>query len=71
MQEWGRHLDHLHKAGFSYGYVAYVDFATGERRYQVDAVKGDGPRVVCEGLTMAGAVQGLMDQLQRMGTIGK
>lgn len=65
MQEWGRDLNHLHKAGFFYGYLAYLDLATGERRYQVDAVKGDGPRVVCEGLTMAGAVENLMDQLRR------
>ena len=63
---WERDLNRLHHAGFSYGYMAYMDRATGISYYQVDAFKEDGPRMVCEGRTMAKAVRNLMEQLQRI-----
>lgn len=48
LKEWQRDLDLVHQAGFSYGYVEIVDLAIGEHSWQVDAMKGDGPRVVVE-----------------------
>jgi len=48
LTEWQRDLDRIHHAGFSYGYVEIVDLATGEHYWQVDAIKGEGPRVVVE-----------------------
>jgi hypothetical protein len=45
---WQRDLNRIHHAGFSYGYVEIVDLTTGEHSWQVDAMKGDGPRVVVE-----------------------
>ncbi len=56
LTEWQRDLDRIHHAGFSYGYVEIVDLATGEHSWQVDAMKGDGPRVMVEMPTIEGAV---------------
>jgi hypothetical protein len=64
LQEWQRNLDRLHHAGFSYGYIEIVDLATGEHSWQVDAMKGDGPRVVVEMPTLDGAAKELIKILQ-------
>jgi hypothetical protein len=60
VKEWQRDLDLVHQAGFSYGYVEIVDLATGEHFWQVDAMRGDGPRMVVEMPTLAEAVRELM-----------
>lgn len=56
LHEWDRDLNRLHQAGFSYGYVEIVDFATGKRSWQVDAMKGKGPQVVVEMPTLPEAL---------------
>jgi hypothetical protein len=66
LKEWQRDLDRIHHAGFSYGYVEIVDLVTGEQFWQVDAMKGDGPRVVVEMPTLSGAVEELKRLLQPM-----
>ena len=63
LHEWGRDLNRIHHAGFSYGYVEIVDLATGEHAWQVDAMKGDGPRVVVEMPTLSEAVGELYQML--------
>ncbi|MFH0986281.1 MAG: hypothetical protein V1882_12255 [Candidatus Omnitrophota bacterium] len=65
LQEWQRNLDRLHHAGYSYGYVEIVDLATGEHSWQVDAMKGDGARVV-EMPTLEEAVKELKRLVQPM-----
>ena len=62
-KEWQRDLDRIHHAGFSYGYVEIVDLATGEHSWQVDAMKGDGPRVVVEMPTLSESVGELYKML--------
>lgn len=64
LKEWQRDLDHIHHAGFSYGYVEIVDLATGEHSWQVDAMKGDGPRVVVEMPSLPAVVSELKKLLQ-------
>jgi hypothetical protein len=59
LKEWQRDLDHIHHAGYSYGYVEVLDLAMGELTWQVDAMKGEGPQVVVEMPTMEGAVREL------------
>jgi hypothetical protein len=66
LKDWQRDLDRIHHAGFSYGYVEIVDLATGDHAWQVDAMKGDGPRVVVEMPTISGAVKELKRLLQPM-----
>jgi hypothetical protein len=66
LHEWDRDLNRIHHAGFSYGYVEIVDLATGEHSWQVDAMKGDGARVVVEMPTISGAVKELKRLLQPM-----
>nr|MCK9374987.1 hypothetical protein [Syntrophobacterales bacterium] len=56
LTEWQRDLNRLHLAGYSYGYVEILDLVTGELTWQVDAMKGDGPRVVVEMPTFPEAV---------------
>ena len=65
IKEWQRDLDWLHHAGFSYGHVEIVDLATGEHSWQVDAMKGDGPRVVVEMAILEEAVNELRRLLAR------
>ena len=62
LNEWERDLNWLHHAGFSYGYVQTTDPITGEQSWQVDAIKGDGPRVVVEMPTLPEAAR----ELRRM-----
>jgi len=45
-KDWERDLNRLHKAGFSSGYVQFVDLSTGEPFGQVDAINDEGSRVV-------------------------
>ena len=71
LKEWDRDLNRIHHAGFSYGYVEIVDLATGEHSWQVDAMKGDGPRVVVERPTIEEAVGELYKMLIRGATDGK
>jgi hypothetical protein len=71
LKEWQRDLDRIHHAGFSYGYVEIVDLATGEHAWQVDAMKGAGPRVVVEMPTLSEAVGELYKMLIRGATYGK
>ena len=66
LHKWQRDLGRLHHAAFSYGYVEIVDLATGKLSWQVDAMKGDGPRVVVEGATLEEAVEELGKLLQPM-----
>lgn len=63
LHEWDRDLNRIHHAGYSYGYVELVDLATGEHTWQVDVMKGDGPRVVVEMRTLEEAVEELYDLL--------
>jgi hypothetical protein len=66
-----RDLDRIHHAGFSYGYVEIVDLATGEHCWQMDAMKGNGARVVVEMPTLSEAVGELYKMLIRGATYGK
>lgn len=59
LTEWQRDLDRIHHAGYSYGYIEIVDLTTGEHSWQVDAMKGDGSRVVVEMTTLDEAVREL------------
>lgn len=61
-KDWERDLNLIHHAGFSYGYVEIMDLTTGEHAWQVDAMKGDGPRVMVEMPTIEEAV----GELRRM-----
>lgn len=55
--DWGRDLSLIHQAGFSYGYSQVHDQATGKHFWRVDAMSGEGPRVVAvEMPTLAGAL---------------
>lgn len=60
LHEWDRDLNRIHQAGYSYGYIEILDLATGEHSWQVDAMKGDRPRVVVEMPTLAEAVEKLI-----------
>jgi hypothetical protein len=64
LHEWDRDLSRLHHAGYSYGYIELVDLVTGEHTWQVDAMKGGGPRVVVEMPTIEEAVEELKKLLQ-------
>ena len=64
LHEWDRDLNLIHQAGFSYGYAQFVDLATGEHFWQVDAMKGDGPRVVVQMPTLKEAVGELKKLIQ-------
>jgi len=66
LKEWQRDLDRIHHAGFSYGYSEIVDLATGEHAWQVDAIKGDRPRVVVEMPTIEEAVGELYKMLTHL-----
>ena len=66
LKDWQRDLDRIHHAGFSYGYVEIVDLATGEHSWQVDAFKGEGPRVVVEMPALEEAVKELKRLVQPM-----
>ena len=67
--DWERDLNRLWKAGYSYGYLSWINPQTNEEIFQVDAMKGDGPRIVCQGSTMAEAKNNLKIQLKRLGWI--
>lgn len=60
MKSWENALDQIAKAGYSYGYVSYIDTLTGEKYFLVDAIKGEGPRIAAIKSTMSEAVQELM-----------
>jgi hypothetical protein len=71
LHEWERDLNRIHQAGYSYGYIEIMDLATGEYSWQVDAMKGDGFRVVVEMPTLSEAVGELYKMLIRGATYGK
>ncbi len=58
-KDWERDLNLIHQAGFSCGYIQIVDLATGRNCWQVDAIRGEGPRVVIEKLTLPEAMKEL------------
>ncbi|MGO9572475.1 MAG: hypothetical protein ACLP5H_33580 [Desulfomonilaceae bacterium] len=55
----GTGLSLIHQAGFSYGYVQIMDLTTGKQSWQVDAIKGKGPRMVGELPTLPETVKEL------------
>jgi hypothetical protein len=63
LHEWDRDLNRLHHAGYSYGYVEVVDLVAGELSWQVDAMRGDEPRVLVEMPTLEEAVRELKETL--------
>lgn len=71
LTDWQRDLDRIHHAGYSYGYIEILDLVTGELSWQVDAMKGDGPRVVVEMPTLPDAVSKLYKMLIQEATYGK
>ncbi len=62
--EWERDLNRIWKAGYSYGYLSWVNPQTDEVVYQADAIKGNGPRAIGRGKGMAEAVAKLLDELK-------
>ncbi len=61
---WERDLNRIWKAGYSYGYLSWVNPQTNEEIFQVDAIKGDGPRAIGWGKDMAEAVGKVLDELK-------
>jgi hypothetical protein len=60
MKDWEKSLDQIAKAGYSYGYVPFIDLATGQKFFLVDAIKGDGPRIAVIESNMTEAVNELV-----------
>jgi hypothetical protein len=59
VRDWESDLNHIHRAGFSYGYIQTVDLATGEYFWHVDAKKEGGPHFVIERPALGEAVREL------------
>ena len=57
MKIWEKALDQIAQAGYSYGYVSFIDTLTGQKIFLVDAIMGDGPRIAVAKPTMTEAVQ--------------
>jgi hypothetical protein len=53
-------VNQIAQAGYSYGYVSFIDTPTGQKYFLVDAIKGGCPRGAVTKSTMTEAVQGLM-----------
>lgn len=66
-QDWERDLNRIWKAGYSYGYLSWVNPQTEEEISQVDAIKGDEFRAVGRGRDMTEAVAKLIDELKENG----
>jgi hypothetical protein len=64
--DWERDLNRIWNAGYSYGYLSWANPQTDEVVYQVDAIKGDGPRAIGRGKDMAKAVENLLDELKEL-----
>lgn len=64
MKSWEKSLNQIAQAGYSYGYVSFIDTATSQKFFLVDAIKGDGPRIAAIKPTMTEAVQELMRVLR-------
>ena len=64
---WERDLNRIWKAGYSYGYLSWVNPQTDEEIFQVDAIKGDEFRAVDRGKNMTEAVVNLIDELINYG----
>jgi len=65
LTEWERDLAQIQSAGFSCGYIQLKDLATGELLWQVDAQKGNGPRVAVRMADLSEAVNELKRLLFR------
>jgi hypothetical protein len=65
--DWERDLNRIWKAGYSCGYLSWVNPQTDEEIFQVDAIKGDEFRAVGRGKGMTEAVGKLIDALKEQG----
>jgi hypothetical protein len=65
--DWERDLNRIWKAGYSYGYLSWVNPQTDEEIFQVDAIKGDESRAVGRGKDMTEAVGNLIVELKENG----
>jgi hypothetical protein len=64
MKNWEKALNQIAQAGYSYGYVSFIETITSQNFFLIDAIKGDGPRVAVAKPTMTEAVQELMRLLR-------
>jgi hypothetical protein len=65
--DWERDLNRIWKAGYSYGYLSWVNPQTDEEIFQVDAIKHDEFRAVGRGKEMTEAVEKLIVELKDHG----
>ena len=65
--DWERDLNRLWKAGYSYGYISWLNPQTDEEIIQVDAVKEEEFRAIGRGKDMTEAVKKLFDELKEHG----
>jgi hypothetical protein len=64
MKNWENVLNQIAQAGYSYGYISFIDATIGQKFFLVDAIKGDGPRIAVAKPTMNEAVKELMRLLR-------
>ena len=64
MKNWEKDFNKIAQAGYSYGYVSFIDTITGKKFFLVDAIKGEGPRIAVAKPSMSEAVQELIRLLR-------